>query len=568
MDTSAHVQQTLENALRKLHDGFVEVSIEKPKVEEHGDFSCSIALKLAKPLKTNPMNLAQQIAGEITPDDVIEKVDVIAPGFINFWLTKKSLSENLKEILNQKNKYGTQASKTAMSVIVEYSSPNIAKPFTIGHLRSTIIGDAVANLMQAAGYTVYRDNHVGDWGTQFGKQIYAIKTWGDVSTIEHSENPVKMLVELYVRFHQEAENDPSIEEEGRMWFKKLEDGDKEARDLWSKCIEWSWKEFHAIYKRLNVSFTENEGRGYGESYFEDYMQTVIDELCMNDLLKESEGAQLVFFPKEEFPPLMIIKKDGATLYATRDLATDYFRKHKYGDNLLIINEVGIEQSLYFRQIFKIEELMGWFKKGQRVHIGHGLYRFADKKMSTRKGNTIWLTDVLDEAKERASQLGKGSDNDLSNDDLESIGIGALKWNDLKRDPKQDIVFSWDDILTMNGDSGPYMQYTYVRCKSVIKDQDINTWQIPQSINDDEMLLLRMLVKYPITIASAAQNYAPNILCVYLFKLAQQYNSFYQKYSILKSEESEKQFRLALSMGVAQVIQNGLHILGIKTVNKM
>ena len=536
--------------------------------ENFGDYSTSISLQLAKVEKANPMILAEKIAKNISTDDLVEKVEVIKPGFINVWIAKKQLLKNLTKI---DNKYGNSTLAKREKVIVEYSSPNIAKPFTIGHLRSTIIGDAIANILEATGAKVYRDNHLGDWGTQFGKLIYAIKTWGNENEIKDADNPVRILVDLYVRFHKEAEINPQLNDEGRMWFKKLEEGDAEARRLWTQSIEWSWNEFDRLYKKLGIKTEkfENNGRGYGESYFEDKMSPIIDELKKKEILTESKGAFLVFFPNDKYPPLMLIKQDGATLYATRDLATDAFRLNRYGKNVKIINEVGAEQSLYFQQLYETEVLAGWLKREKRVHIKHGMYRFKDSKMSTRKGNTIWLEDVLKEATNRAIKLGKLENIKVS----EVIGVGALKWNDLKKSSHLDIVFDWEDVLNMQGNSGPYIQYTYVRCRSVLNKVDKYdfTTEIEETVNlnNDELVLIRSLLKYPETVLEAAKAYAPNYLCTYLYDLSQKYNLFYQKNPILKAEDTEqKNLRLKITLAVSNVLQHGLNLLGIKTVKKM
>ncbi len=570
-----------------------------------GDFTTNIALSLAQELKKNPMSIAKEIAESIVPHELIAHADVAQPGFINLWLPQAHILESLCTI-PQNNEFGKSEINKNKKVIVEYSSPNIAKPFTVGHLRSTIIGDAVANLLEYTGYTVFRDNHVGDWGTQFGKLIYAIKTWGDITTIEQAERPVKVLVDLYIKFHEEAEKTPALEDEGRNWFSKLEKGDTEARKLWEKCIEWSWKEFNIIYTQLGIQFTENNGRGFGESFFEDKMQPVLQELQTNpsvkNLFKESDGAQLVFFPDEKYPPLMILKQDGSTLYSTRDLATDKFRLEnpRYGNDIKIINEVGIEQSLYFNQLFETEKLLGWVSDNQRIHVKHGMYRFKDRKMSTRKGNVIWLEEVLAEAKQRAFNLTPQSlpnrtvtqsygDEDwvsaknsvaaqkhrltseeyVENADI--IGIGAIKWNDLKRSSHLDIVFDWDEILNMDGNSGPYIQYTYVRCTSVLKKAEYTPVHHLSEIetSEEESQLMRELITFPAVVYEAAENLAPHHLCAYLFEIAQWYNLFYQKHHILKEENQDiKRLRLTLTGATSQVLANGLKILGIKTVEKM
>src|SRR5579885_880267 len=606
----SQLKEILENLA--LKDVDPELNYPDPA---QGDYATNVAFVVAKKLHLPPMEVAERIVKELRSRNqesrMFQKIEVAKPGFINFTIGEKELLESLETKITPE--------VHGKKVVVEYSSPNIAKPFTIGHLRSTIIGDAIANLLQANGWKVFRDNHVGDWGTQFGKQIYAIKhislsssslsssiegekisklpspkrrgqgeVWGEGDDVgrwneellDRSDRPVKLLVDLYVKFHEEAENHPEFEEAGRAWFKKLEDGDPEARRLWKKCIEWSWKEFHAIYKELGIAFTENEGRGYGEAFFEGKMDSVIQELQAKHLLTTGEeGAKIVGFPKEtKLPPLMILKKDGATLYSTRDLATDKFRKEIYGNDVVIVNEVGAEQALYFRQLYQLEEMLGWFSPGQRIHIKHGLYRFKDQKMSTRKGNVIWLEDVLNEAERRAAALAKSPEN---SETAKVVGIGAIKWNDLKRSPEQDIVFDWNDILNMQGNSGPYLQYTYARTQSVLaktkRATDVasvivsgkrGNERIQNQPGIDERQILVLLSRFPEIVEGAAKKFAPNILCSYLFDLAQAFNLFYQKYPILKAGEEERELRLFLTEKTGEVIKEGLHILGIEAPKRM
>jgi arginyl-tRNA synthetase len=561
------IAQLIEKVLQEKEIKDVKVIVDYPADPKHGDYSSNVALIAAKKVGKNPKDFATELIEDlrfkIKDLRLIEKVEIAGPGFINFFVAKEALMKAASE-----DKFSDIGK--GKTVVVEYSSPNIAKPFTIGHLRSTIIGDAVANLLQAVGYDVNRDNHLGDWGTQFGKQIYAIKTWGNEEALENSDRPVKLLVDLYVKFHEEAEKNPTLEDEGRAWFKKLEDGDEEARSLWQKCIAWSWKEFDAIYQQLDVSFTENNGKGYGEAYFEDKMASVIDELKEKQLLKEGEnGAQLVFFPGDQYPPLMILKKDGSTLYATRDLATDKFRLEKYGKDILAINEVGAEQALYFRQLFKLEEMLGWFAPGQRVHIKHGLYRFKEGKMSTRKGNVIWLEDVLEEAKTRAASLQKAETT--AEDLVTQVAIGAIKWNDLKRTPEQDIAFEWDEVLNMQGNSGPYLQYTFARTQSVLRKASGMSLVFPQAteeISADERDLLRLLARFDEVVVEAAGRFSPSTVATYLFELAQAFNLFYQKYPILKGDDTVQHFRLALTSATGNVIKRGLNLLGIQAPERM
>lgn len=574
------IKDQLISAIKKAA-GVGEVKIEFPDDPTFGDFSTNIALTLSKEKQMSPRDIATELTQKLNTDDnlknVIEKIEIAGPGFINFWLKTDVLISNLTQIEEEKENYGFSKINNGKLAIVEYSSPNIAKPFTVGHLRSTIIGDAIANLLSATGYKVLRDNHLGDWGTQFGKQIYAIKAWGDEDAISKSDNPVKQLVALYVKFHEEAEKDKTLEDAAREWFRKLENGDAEARRLWQKCIDWSFVEFDKIYKTLGVNFSSefNDGRGLGESFFETRMAAVVKELEKNKLLKVGEaGAKLVFFEDSEgeaskYPPLMVIKKDGATLYATRDLATDKYRKEKY-DPDLIINEVGSEQSLYFKQIFETERLLDWYKEGQRVHVGHGLIRFKEGKMSTRKGNVIWMDDVLSEAKVRAKKLGSESD-----DLVQKVAIGAIKYNDLKRDSKTDIVFDWDEILNMEGNSGPYLQYTVARTNSVLakvkgKRQEIKGLD---TLNTEEILVLRTLSQFSEVISISAKMYSPNVLCNYLYDLASKYNTFYNKHRIISEEgnaedKETETFRVQLTKATGQVLKNGLKLLGIQAPEHM
>ncbi|PIZ76932.1 MAG: arginine--tRNA ligase [Parcubacteria group bacterium CG_4_10_14_0_2_um_filter_7_35_8] len=551
-----------------------KISLEFSENEKFGDYSTSFAMKYwldfgFKNSQEFAIFLTEKLRQDKRLTEIVSKIDMIEPGFINFWLKKEILTDNLEEILKKKEKYGISQINKGKIAIVEYSSPNIAKPFTIGHLRSTIIGDAIASLLQATGWKVYRDNHLGDWGTQFGKMIYAIKAWGNEEEIAKSKNPVKDLVVLYVKFHEQVENNPYLEDEARQWFKKLEDGNGEAKRLWQKCVDWSWLAFDKIYSKLGVVFSyefEN-GRGLGESFFENKIKAVIDELEEKKLLKTGEkGAKLVFFEKDKYPPAMILKKDGATLYHTRDLATDKYRLEKYNPDL-IINEVGAEQTLYFQQLFEMEKLLGWYKDGQRVHIGHGLIKFKEGKMSTRKGNAIWMEEVLEEAQKKAIELGS---RDAGLADI--VSIGALKYNDLKREPKTEIVFNWEEILNMKGDSGPYLQYVYARCQSVLEKAKMKNKKIKFDEKKfiepkiEELLVLRWLTRFPEVLIKSAEQMAPNLLCNYLFQLCQKFNLFYQKCQIL--DEPEEQFRLSLTNAVGQVIKNGLLLLGIQVPEKM
>ncbi len=553
------LETLVQKVLKALSIEVESVVFEHPDNVEHGDYSTNVALILAKKLGKNPREIAAQILLELQkelPKEIL-KVEVAGAGFINFYFSQKYFAADVKEILKQGKKYGQSKVGAKKKVLVEYSSPNIAKPFTVGHLRSTVIGDAIANISEACGYKVIRDNHLGDWGTQFGKVIVAIKKWGDESVIEKSENPVKDLVDLYVKFHDEAEKDTTLEDGAREWFLKLEKGDKEAKRIWKQCIDWSMLEFDKIYKRLGVSFDTT----LGESFFKDKTDAVYKELEAKKVMRESEGAQVVFFEGEKLPPLIVKKTNDTTIYAVRDLAADLYRKGKYDEGVKIINEVGSEQTLYFRQIFETEKMLGWFAEGERVHVMHGLYRFEDGKMSTRKGNVIWLDDILDEAVKRAGEVNPEC--------ADIVGIGAIKFNDLRRNSKQDIVFKWEEVLNLTGDSGPYIQYSAVRSRSVlVKAKAEGVEESLKVIPEKDFGVERILGRFPEVVERACLEYAPHYIATYLLELSALFNGFYGREKIVDPTDTLSSYKIALSHATSIVLENGLNLLGIDVPEKM
>lgn len=558
----------IEDALKEVLASFnvdVDCNITKPTHAKFGDYSTNVALLLAKQLKDSPMNISQKIVTSLKLIDTMRDIDIaiVRPGFINFSLSRKILEDIVMTVLHKGQSYCSSITEDKdRPYIVEYSSPNIAKPFTIGHLRSTIIGDAIARILIYTGHRVTRDNHLGDWGTQFGKMIVAIKKWGDEKSLDKSKEPIKDLVELYQRFHKEAENNQSLLNEARAWFVRLEEKDFEATRIWQKCIQLSLTEFSRIYSRLGVMFDTYNG----ESMFGDTIPEVIEDLRSKKMLTESKGAQLVFFDTgTKLPPLMILKSDGSTLYATRDLATDKFRLKEYGNDVIIINEVGKEQMEYFKQIFAIEKMLGYFGDGQRYHIAHGHYRFAEGKMSTREGKVIWLDDVLNEAFSRVKTIAKEGS---SNEDIEKIAIGALKFNDLNRSPSQDIEFDWDTVLNLKGDSGPYIQYTVVRIRSLIKKGSLS--QRDQIILDEgsEIELARVLESFEFALTRAYSNFAPNYLAGYLIELARAYNTYYAQNQIILDSKNVHETGYMLSQATEQILTLGLSLLGIEIPEKM
>ncbi|MDE2188146.1 MAG: arginine--tRNA ligase [Patescibacteria group bacterium] len=538
----------------------IAYTIEHPDNLSHGDYSTNVALVCAKELKLAPRVLAEKLLVllEKNKPEQVEKIEIAGPGFVNFSFKRNFFTSTVAEILKEREKFGSNKIGKGKKIVVEYSSPNIAKPFTVGHLRSTIIGDAVANILDFSGYKVIRDNHLGDWGTQFGKQIVALKKWGSVDEMEQSKNKMAYLVDLYVKFHDEVEKDPKLEDEGRAAFAKLEKGDRETMALYKKIVTISREYFKSIYTKLGVGAFDTE---QGEYFYESYISKAKSALEQAKLLQESEGAKLVFFPDEKYPPLMIEKKDGATLYATRDLATDLWRLDNYGKDIVIINEVGVEQTLYFQQLFEVEAMLNWFKSGQRVHIAHGHYRFKDGKMSTRKGNVIWLEDIIDEAEKRAGEI--------NIDTAHMVGVGAIKFNDLKRESRQDIVFDWDEMLNLKGDSGPYLQYSTVRAKAVLaKASEMQVKAVTKIAPSQSFELEKILYRFPEIVERAAREYEPHYLTTYLTELAGAFNSFYGNNQIVSSADEYSAYKIALTHAFAIVMENGLKLLGIEVPERM
>lgn len=570
------IQLLIKKSIKKLQREKIfpefeipEIKIEYPEREEHGEYSTNLAILIGKEIKKNPLEVGEVLKEEILKNklDFFEKIEVAPPGFINFFLGKKALLQELKKILREKENYGKIERKRKKTILIDYSSPNIAKPFGIGHLRSTIIGQAIYNLYKFLGWKCIGDNHLGDWGTQYGNLVVAIKKWGN----EFGKLTIENLEKLYVRFHQEAENNPSLKEEGKKEFKKLEEGNREARKIWEKCVKISLKEFNRIYKILGIKIDFT----LGESFYEPMLKEIVKEAKKKKIAKESQGALIIEFPNQEFPPAIILKSDGTTTYFTRDLATIKYRLKRWKPDL-IVYEVGIEQKLHFQQLFKAVEIFGWAKKEKFFHLAHGLYRLKEGKFSTRKGLTIHLEDVLEEAIERAREIieKSGSSKLLSKKEKERvarmIGIGAIKYNDLKQHPSKDIIFDWEKVLNLKGNSAPYLQYTFARAKSVLRKARFKIpFQIKIKDFKEERKILSHLVRFPEILVEAAKKFSPNLICDFLFELAQKFNFFYDRCPIINAKpKTKKIFRLSLTFAVAQVLKTGLSLLGIQTPEKI
>lgn len=534
--------------------------LEKPKDETMGDiaFPC---FTLSKTLRKAPNMIASELKDKIGTDDVIEKVCQVG-GYLNFFLSRKGFAKSLiGEIDAAGEDYGKSSEGEGKTVIVEFSSPNIAKPFHIGHLFSTAVGNSLSKIYAFLGYKVERINHLGDWGTQFGKLICAYKKWGSEEEVKKS--PMAELTRIYVKFHTEAEADPSLEDEARAEFHKLEEGDKENTKLWSWFREESLKEFMRVYDRMDVGFDSFNG----EAFYSDKMDSVVSELTEKNLLKLSDGAKIVEFP--DMPPAIILKQDGSTIYATRDLAAAIYRANTYHfyKNIYV---VGIPQSLHFKQIFAILDMMGKPYAADCVHVGFGTVKFASGAMSTRTGNVVLLETVISEAVKKTEEIMKANGNEgEASDTAEKIGIGAIFYTFLKNSREKDIIFDWDDILDFNGESGPYVQYSYARGKSVLRKEAPNgEISFDYDITDEEYTLLKLLSEFSDNVRAAMAKNEPFYITRYVTAVSKAFNKFYNTAPILKAEDNVKNARLKITEATCTVIKNALALLGIKTVERM
>lgn len=549
------LKELLVKAVGDKEVTLADINLEHPTDVKFGDYSTNIAMILAKKDRGDPVELAKKIIGQIRDKEIIDKLEVAGNGFINIFLKKDFLKQEAEKInyeieFNKSlNRYGKEK-----TMVIDYSSPNIAKPFGIGHLRSTNIGQALYNVYKILGWNCIGDNHLGDWGTQFGKMITALKHWGNGDV---DKMTIADLEELYVKFHAEAEKDKTLEDEARDWFAKLEKGDEEAKKIWQECVDISLKEFNRVYEMLGVKIDN----AYGEAFYVPMLPEIIKEIRAKKIVKESQGAMIIELPG--LTPAMLLKTDGATTYFTRDMATIKFRMDKWHPDL-IIYEVGSEQNLYFKQVFAIAKLMGW--KTNFVHIGHGLIRWKEGKFSTRKGDTIHLEEVIDKAMEEAKKIAP----DNTKEKIAAVAIGAIKFNDLSQDPKKDVIFDWERVMSMDGNSGPYLQYTYARCKSVLDKTEIkeqkNIEEMPEVVNDEELGLIREFYKFEEKIIEAAERFNPGVIAEYLLNIARKYNEFYGKHRII--DEPEETWRIFLTKVTSNILKTGLGLLGIETIEKM
>jgi arginyl-tRNA synthetase len=541
----------------------LELMIEKPKNQELGDlaFPC---FTLAKLKRKSPNLIAEELSKRIN-SPIFEKVEVVG-AYLNFFLNKKTASEKVvNEIISQKGKYGALTFGNGGAVTMDMSSPNIAKPFSMGHLRSTVIGNSLALIVEKCGYKPIKINHLGDWGTQFGKLITAYQLWGDAEKVK--QNPIKELLTLYIKFHKEAETNPSLEDQGRSWFKRLEEGDEQALKLWKWFRDESLKEFSRIYQLMNVEFDSFAG----EAFYNDKMDRVVKLLEEKQLLVESEQAQVVELTEEQLPPCLIKKSDGATLYATRDLAAALYRQEEY-QFVQSLYVVGHEQSLHFKQLMAVLAKMGYDWSKQMHHIPFGLMLKDGKKMSTRKGKVVLLEEVLNESIAMARHNIEEKNPNLPNKDnvAKQVGVGAVIFHDLKNNRMNDIEFSLEEMLRFEGETGPYVQYTYARACSILRKANVNaelgavsyenTWE-------KEWKVTSLLMEFSPAIKRAGINFDPSQVAKYIIDLAQAFNKYYAEVKILE-DTPEQQARLALVYAVTEVLKEGLRLLGLEAPVEM
>ena len=536
-------------------------SIALPPNSEMGDYALP-CFKFAKVLRKSPAIIAEDLKSAYITDDVISEVSAIN-GYLNFKVNKIGLTKAvLNDIITEGAKYGSSVVGSGKTICIDYSSVNIAKPFHIGHLSTTVIGGALYKLYKFLGYNVVGINHLGDYGTQFGKLICAYKHWGNKDEV--GRGGIHAINDLYVRFNNDA--DESMEREAREYFRLIESGDKEANEIFEWFKSLTLKYVNGIYEKLGVTFDSYAG----ERFYTDKMQPVIDELREKNLLKESEGAKIVDLDKYGMPPCLILRSDGASLYATRDLAAAFYRKKTYGFHKCLY-VVAYQQNLHFKQIFKVLELMGYEWAKDMVHVAYGMVSLEDGAMSTRKGKVIWLEDVINKCVEKAFAVIQEKNPNLENKSeiAEKVGIGAVIFGALYNNKIKDIVFSYDKVLSFEGETSVYVQYTCARANSVLMKSG-NVGTVPENYqpNAQEFEVVKQLAAFPEILTEAADKYEPCYIARYAVDLSQKFNKFYFDCKILTAEGDAKSFRLALTQAVLQTLKNALSILGIGVPDKM
>ena len=568
------IAKILEKHIEGMELADIAQLVEVPADTSHGDYAFP-CFKLAKVLRKAPPLIAAELAEKIGGEPLFEKVEPIN-AFLNMFISKEFFTKAvLEEALSAGNGFGRSDEGSGRTVIVEFSSPNIAKPFHIGHIRTTVIGNSLYKLFNFLGYKVVRMNHLGDYGTQFGKIIAAYRRWGSREEVEAS--PISTLLALYVRFHEEESKDPSLTEEAREAFAALERGEKAEKELWQWIRDESLKEFRRVYDMMDIDFDDWSG----ESFYTDKMPAVIEELKEKGLLQESRGAQIVDLEPYGLTPAIITKSDGTSIYLTRDLASAIYRKKTY-DFDKSIYVVASQQDLHFKQLFKVLELMGYEWAKDCVHVNFGMVSLPEGTLSTRKGRVVFLEDVLKTAVEKTREIvaEKGVNADLIDETSKTVGIGAVMFNELSSGRIKDYVFDWDEILNFDGETGPYVQYTHARCASVLRnaaakygDTDISAAAVENAglsgiLSPAAYELSKLIYAFPAAVKDAADKYEPSVVTRHTIKVAQAFNKFYHDEHILVDGDGERRAKLLLTAAAMQTIKNGLGLLGIKAPDRM
>ena len=538
--------------------------IEIPPQDDMGDYSFP-CFSLAKTLRKNPAIIASDLSENLGIDGFAKIENLNA--YLNFFVDRNFYqNEVLNEILEKKEEFGKTDEGTGKTIVIDFSSVNIAKPFHIGHIRSTVIGDAIRNIHEFLGYEVIATNYLGDYGTQFGTMIAAFKLWGDQEAI--NADPINELLKLYVRYNSEASENPDMMDAARTEFKNLEEGEEEATKLWQWFKDISLKEFERVYELLDINFDNFNG----ESYNSRYIPETLDLLREKNLLVESDGAQIVDLSPYDLTPAIIIKSNGSSSYITRDIGTAINRKEKYDftENIYV---VATQQNLHYQQLRKILELMGYQWWDDNIHIAFGMVSLKDQTMSTRKGQVVFLEDVLNKAIDKTKSIMIERTNDIKDIDETSkiIGIGAVKFQELYNSRIKDYVFDWDEVLNFDGETGPYVQYTYARAKSVLRKAGVENFgkvNFNNLTTDEEFNLVKTLAGFAESISRAREKYEPSLVTRHITEIAQAFNKFYNSSQIMVDDVDIKNERLALTYATSIVIKSGLNLLGIKTVEKM
>ncbi len=557
------------SALRKIgvEVGSNEIArlIQQPQKPGFGQFAIPL-FQFAGKVKLSPPVIAEKVCEQIERPPVIREIKAVG-GFVNFWeLPGTIAAEVLPLILDKKDTYAASTAGAGRTVVMDYSHPNIAKPFGVGHLRSTVIGNSLYRVLQKLGYRPIAINHIGDWGTQFGKLIYAYRTWGNAADLE--EKPIAALYDLYVKFHKEAESDPSLEDYGRTEFKKLEEGDPENLALWQRFRDLSMQEFGRMYDRLGVTFDSDAG----ESFYNDKLAPLISRLQETKVAVESENALIIEFDDDKLTPLMVRRADDASLYATRDLAAAEYRQATYGfDRALYI--VGSAQSLYFRQLFAALKKMGYDWADRMEHVEFGWVKFGKEMMSTRRGTIVFLDEVIEQAVQRSGEIIREKNPELPEIDrvAEMIGVGAVIFSQIGVRRNKDIMFTFEEVLNFDGHTGPFLQYNHARLCSLLRKYgkpvsaavDFSRLSEPE-----EARLAVMLADYPRRVQSVAENCEPAMLAAYLTDLVDLYSSYYHRVRIITEDTVVTEARVCLSAAVREVIKDGLYLLGLQAPGRM